>query len=59
MMVRLLTFVLDFDYKWAQTLWAGGLYKLVMEFSDDYPSRPPKCKFVLFRRESGRRFAAL
>ncbi|PXF48528.1 SUMO-conjugating enzyme ubc9 [Gracilariopsis chorda] len=28
------------------TLWAGGLYKLVLEFNDDYPSRPPKCRFT-------------
>lgn len=27
------------------TLWAGGLYKLVLEFTEDYPSRPPKCRF--------------
>merc|ERR1712166_256720 len=24
------------------TLWEGGLYKLTMEFSEDYPSKPPK-----------------
>ena len=28
------------------TLWEGGLYKLTMEFSEDYPSKPPKCKAV-------------
>ena len=28
------------------TLWFGGLFKLTMEFSDEYPSKPPKCKFV-------------
>lgn len=28
------------------TLWAGGLFKVVMEFTDEYPSKPPKCKFV-------------
>lgn len=28
------------------TLWSGGLYKVVLEFSADYPSRPPKCQFV-------------
>lgn len=28
------------------TDWEGGLYKVVMEFSDEYPSKPPKCKFV-------------
>ncbi|CDF39952.1 Ubiquitin carrier protein [Chondrus crispus] len=28
-----------------QTLWQGGLYKLVLEFTEDYPSRPPKCRF--------------
>lgn len=32
------------------TPWEGGEYKLTMEFSDEYPNRPPKCKFdpVLF-----------
>lgn len=30
--------------------WEGGEYVLTMEFSEDYPSKPPKCKFtpVLF-----------
>mmetsp|Transcript_13825 Transcript_13825/g.46720 ORF Transcript_13825/g.46720 Transcript_13825/m.46720 type:complete len:161 (-) Transcript_13825:237-719(-) len=28
------------------TPWAGGLYKVRMEFSDEYPSKPPKCKFA-------------
>ena len=30
--------------------WEGGVYKLIMEFSEDYPNKPPKCKFspVLF-----------
>eukprot|EP01002_Notosolenus_urceolatus_P010409 NODE_3735_length_888_cov_92.854589_g2749_i1.p1 GENE.NODE_3735_length_888_cov_92.854589_g2749_i1~~NODE_3735_length_888_cov_92.854589_g2749_i1.p1 ORF type:complete len:168 (+),score=57.45 NODE_3735_length_888_cov_92.854589_g2749_i1:187-690(+) len=30
--------------------WAGGEYRLVMDFSDDYPAKPPKCQFkpVLF-----------
>jgi len=28
------------------TDWEGGLYKVRMEFSDEYPSKPPKCKFV-------------
>lgn len=30
--------------------WEDGLYTLTMEFSEDYPSKPPKCKFttVLF-----------
>jgi ubiquitin-conjugating enzyme E2 I len=28
------------------TDWAGGTYKVRMEFSEEYPSRPPKCKFV-------------
>ena len=27
------------------TSWAGGRYKLTLEFSEDYPSKPPKCKF--------------
>jgi ubiquitin-conjugating enzyme E2 I len=28
------------------TDWDGGLYKVQMEFSDEYPSKPPKCKFT-------------
>jgi ubiquitin-conjugating enzyme E2 I len=28
------------------TDWTGGVYKVAMEFSDEYPSKPPKCKFV-------------
>lgn len=27
------------------TDWSGGLYNITMEFSEDYPSKPPKCKF--------------
>eukprot|EP01001_Neometanema_parovale_P010164 NODE_6397_length_850_cov_158.075653_g6161_i0.p1 GENE.NODE_6397_length_850_cov_158.075653_g6161_i0~~NODE_6397_length_850_cov_158.075653_g6161_i0.p1 ORF type:complete len:162 (-),score=31.71 NODE_6397_length_850_cov_158.075653_g6161_i0:309-794(-) len=32
------------------TPWENGLYRLTMDFSDDYPSKPPKCRFapVLF-----------
>ena len=32
------------------SLWEGGVYTLNMEFTDDYPNKPPKCKFnpVLF-----------
>lgn len=32
------------------TIWEGGAYKMEMIFSDEYPSKPPKCKFepVLF-----------
>ncbi|KAF3656307.1 SUMO-conjugating enzyme UBC9 [Capsicum annuum] len=27
------------------TDWEGGHYPLTMQFSEDYPSKPPKCKF--------------
>lgn len=27
------------------TDWEGGFYPLSMEFTDDYPAKPPKCKF--------------
>ena len=27
------------------TLWEAGFYPLTMEFSEDYPSKPPKCRF--------------
>lgn len=30
----------------AQTIWEGGRFKLTMEFSEDYPTKPPKCKFT-------------
>lgn len=30
------------------TNWEGGVYKVQMEFSDEYPSRPPKCKLYEF-----------
>jgi len=28
------------------TIWENGEYVLSMEFSEDYPSKPPKCKFI-------------
>lgn len=28
-----------------QTDWEGGCYPLTLHFSEDYPSKPPKCKF--------------
>jgi len=28
------------------TDWEGGIYKVTMEFNEEYPSKPPKCKFV-------------
>ncbi|KDE05591.1 SUMO-conjugating enzyme ubc9 [Microbotryum lychnidis-dioicae p1A1 Lamole] len=28
------------------TIWADGVFKLQMIFPEDYPSKPPKCKFV-------------
>jgi ubiquitin-conjugating enzyme E2 I len=27
------------------TIWEGGTYPLTMEFTEEYPSKPPKCKF--------------
>lgn len=29
------------------TDWAGGVFKVSMEFSEDYPSKPPKCTFFV------------
>ncbi|TYG89213.1 hypothetical protein ES288_A12G081600v1 [Gossypium darwinii] len=28
-----------------QTNWEGGYFPLTLYFSEDYPSKPPKCKF--------------
>ncbi|KAJ5229631.1 hypothetical protein N7489_010339 [Penicillium chrysogenum] len=30
----------------ANTLWEGGLFKLDLIFPDEYPTKPPKCKFT-------------
>ncbi|XP_019232337.1 PREDICTED: SUMO-conjugating enzyme SCE1-like [Nicotiana attenuata] len=27
------------------TDWEGGFYPITMHFSEDYPSKPPKCRF--------------
>ena len=28
-----------------ETIWEGGIYPLTLEFSEEFPSKPPKCKF--------------
>ncbi|KAL8104265.1 hypothetical protein AgCh_028475 [Apium graveolens] len=30
---------------YAQTDWEGGCYPLTLHFSEEYPNKPPKCKF--------------
>ncbi|KAH7822716.1 putative ubiquitin-conjugating enzyme, E2 [Monocercomonoides exilis] len=30
----------------AGSIWEGGLYRMTMEFTEDYPSKPPKCRFT-------------
>ncbi|KAH8165261.1 hypothetical protein CIB48_g2960 [Xylaria polymorpha] len=29
-----------------KTIWEGGLFKMTMSFPDEYPTKPPKCKFT-------------
>ncbi|RAH86763.1 putative SUMO conjugating enzyme [Aspergillus japonicus CBS 114.51] len=29
----------------AGLMWEGGLFKMMMVFPDEYPSKPPKCQF--------------
>ena len=29
-----------------ETEWEGGVFHLILEFSDDYPNKPPKVKFL-------------
>ena len=29
-----------------ETIWEGGMFKMSMEFTEEYPSKPPKCKFT-------------
>lgn len=33
------------DLRLPQTDWDGGSFPLTLHFSEDYPSKPPKCKF--------------
>ena len=28
------------------TIWEGGIFMLTLEFSEDYPNKPPKVKFT-------------
>lgn len=30
----------------ANTIWEGGLFHLTVAFPDEYPTKPPKCKFA-------------
>jgi ubiquitin-conjugating enzyme E2 A len=29
-----------------ETVWEGGTFNLLMEFTEDYPNKPPKVRFV-------------
>ncbi|KAI0134224.1 ubiquitin-conjugating enzyme/RWD-like protein [Xylariales sp. AK1849] len=29
-----------------KTMWEGGVFKMTMTFPDEYPTKPPKCKFT-------------
>ena len=35
----------ELTFSFLQTDWEGGYYPLTMHFNEDYPSKPPKCKF--------------
>lgn len=37
------------DVVFAQTVWGGGVYKIMLEFTEEYPSRPPKCMCAFLR----------
>ena len=30
----------------AGTVWEGGIFRLLLEFSEEYPNKPPKVKFL-------------
>ncbi|KAF8406289.1 hypothetical protein HHK36_008374 [Tetracentron sinense] len=36
------SWIMDLGY---ETDWEGGYFPLTLHFSEDYPSKPPKCKF--------------
>ena len=29
-----------------ETIWEGGIFKLLMTFSEDYPNKPPEVRFI-------------
>ncbi len=29
-----------------ETEWEGGVFRLILEFTEDYPNKPPKVKFL-------------
>lgn len=37
-------------------MWEGGLFKLVMIFPEEYPTKPPKCKSPIFSSPNGLTF---
>jgi ubiquitin-conjugating enzyme E2 I len=37
--------ILTTPLSFMQTDWEGGYFPLTLNFSEDYPSKPPKCKF--------------
>ena len=43
----------DSLYRWRavifgpdETEWEGGIFRLILEFTEDYPNKPPKVKFL-------------
>jgi ubiquitin-conjugating enzyme E2 I len=38
------------------TDWAGGVYTVSMDFTEEYPARPPKCTFKKRRKFDQPRF---
>ena len=43
----------DSLYRWKavifgpdDTEWEGGIFRLILEFTEDYPNKPPKVKFL-------------
>ncbi|KAI9226729.1 MAG: ubiquitin-conjugating enzyme 9 [Piptocephalis tieghemiana] len=41
-----LTLSLSLSLGKPETPWEGGIYQLIMIFPEDYPTKPPKCKFT-------------
>jgi len=34
-----------------QTIWDGATYKVTLEFPEEYPDKPPKCRFIKVYQE--------
>jgi Ubiquitin-conjugating enzyme len=45
-LIKLRSYTVDNDYRPDDTPWEGGTFKLLLEFTEDYPNKPPAVRFL-------------